>query len=80
MGMTRISDLVDYLSNSGDLKTREMCDKAHTLYLSILKGHISTAEIKPYITENLHLDQVPVAYQKEYAKLLELIEMIGSVQ
>lgn len=80
MGMTKTSELFDRLSKSDNMETVIMAEAAQNLYLGVLKGNIGAGEIQTYIQENCDISRVPEADRKDYAKLLELISMLGSAQ
>lgn len=80
MGMTKTSELFDRLSKSDNMETVIMAEAAQNLYLGILKGTIGAGEVQTYIQEKCDINRVPQADRKDYAKLLELISMLGSAQ
>lgn len=78
--MTKTTELFDRLSKSSSMETRILCEEAQTLYISALKGHLSSGEIKEYIKENRLLDRISEQDRSDYSKLLDMIAMIGAAQ
>ena len=78
--MSTITGLFEKLNGIRDPEVKQMCEEAQTLYLSVIKGRITSVDVVPYVQQHQLLERMPEQHRKDYANLLDLIARFGAAQ